>query len=323
MMMRAAMYDRYGPPEVLTLREVSRPEPREDEVRIAIGATTVTAACGMMRRGDSVMARLILGLFRPRRKFRIPGIELCGRVDAVGRRVTRFKAGDRVFGFTGFTPGACAEFLCLSEDASLALAPDSLSDDEAASLVDGPTTALYFLQGHVRAGTRLAIVGAAGSIGSAAVQVAHHLGAHVTGICSTKNLELVRQLGADDVVDYTREDFTSSNRRYEVVFDTVGKSSFTRSSRCLVDGGRYLTTVGGLGAYLLTLLTRWFARTRFVFGMSVDKRGALVRVTELVRTGALRTIIDRRFPLAEIAEAHRYVEQGHKRGNVVITVATR
>lgn len=269
------------------------------------------------------MARLILGLFRPRRKFRIPGIELCGRVDAVGRRVTRFKAGDRVFGFTGFTPGACAEFLCLSEDASLALAPDSLSDDEAASLVDGPTTALHFLRDHVRAGTRLAIVGAAGGIGSAAVQVAHHLGAHVTGICSTKNLELVRQLGADVVVDYTREDFTSSNRRYEVVFDTVGKSSFTRSSRCLVDGGRYLTTVGGLGAYVLTLLTCWFTRTRFVFGMSVDKHGALERVTELVRMGALRTIIDRRFSLAEIAEAHRYVEQGHKRGNVVITVATR
>lgn len=317
------MYERYGPPEVLTLREVPKPEPRENEVRIAIAATTVTAACGMMRRGDSAMARLVLGLFRPRRKFRVPGIELCGRVDTVGTRVTRFKPGDRVFGFTGFTPGACAEFLCLSEDASLALVPDSLGDDEAASLVDGPTTALYFLQGHVRAGTRIAIVGAAGSIGSAAVQVARHLGAHVTGVCSTKNLELVRQLGADDVIDYTREDFTSSGQRYDVVFDTVGKSSFTRASRCLVDGGRYLATVGGLGAYLLTFLTRWFTRTRFVFGMSVDKREALETVTALVRTGALRTVIDRRFPLSALAEAHRYVEQGHKRGNVVITVATR
>lgn len=269
------------------------------------------------------MARLVLGLFRPRRKFRVPGIELCGRVDAVGSRVTRFKPGDRVFGFTGFTPGACAEFLCLGEGASLALVPDSLSDDEAATLVDGPTTALYFLQNHVRAGTRLAIVGAAGSIGTAAVQVARHLGAHVTGICSTKNLELVRQLGADAVIDYTREDFTRSGQRYDVVFDTVGKSSFTRASRCLVDGGRFLTTVGGLGAYLLTLLTRWLMRTRFVFGMSVDKREALETVTGLVRAGALRTVIDRRFPLSALAEAHRYVEQGHKRGNVVIAVATR
>jgi NADPH2:quinone reductase len=237
--------------------------------------------------------------------------------------VTRFEVGDRVFGFTGFSPGACAEFLCLREDASLALAPVGLTDAEAASLVDGPTTALYFLRDRARVGkgTRVAIVGASGSVGSSAVQVARYLGARVTAVCSGRNEEFVRSLGAHEVVDYTREDFTRTGQRFEVVFDAVGKADHRAASRCLVDGGIFATAVGGLGAYVHDAWTRWFSRTRFVFGMSVEKRAALEEVTSMVRAGALRPLIDRRYTLAEVQLAHSHVESGRKRGNVVIALA--
>lgn len=322
MMMKAAVYARYGPPEVLTLCEVPRPEPRDDEIRIAIRATTATAACGMMRRGDTAMARVVLGLRRPRRRFRILGIELSGTVDRVGRRVTRFRPGDRVFGFTGFAVGAYGEYVCLREDASLASAPDGVTDLEAASLVDGPTTSLYFLRDRARigVGTRIAIVGASGSVGTAAVQLARHFGARVTAVCSGKNADFVRSLGASDVVDYELEDFTVRGNRYDVVFDTVGKCGFGSARRCLEESGSYLTTVGGVGAHLLDTGTRLFSRKRFVFGMSVEKRDALREVAALTGAGVLRPVIDRQYRLAEVAEAHRYVESGRKRGNVVISV---
>jgi NADPH:quinone reductase-like Zn-dependent oxidoreductase len=320
--MMAIVCPRYGAPDVLALREVARPTPRDDEVRIRIGATTVTSACGMMRRGDTVMARVFLGLFRPRRRFRILGIELCGVIESVGKRVTRHRVGDRVFGFAGFRPGACAEYLCLPEDASLAPAPEGLTDVEAVSLVDGPTTALYFLRRTgVTEGTRIAIVGASGSVGSAAVQLARHMGAHVTAVCSGKNAELVRSLGAHEVVDYTRDDYT--NGRYDVVFDAVGKSRYGVARRSLVAGGVYAVTVGNFFVcYGLDLATRWFSRTRFLFGMSVEKKAALREVAQLVCEGALRPVIDRQYPLADVPDAHRYVETGRKRGNVVIAVAT-
>jgi NADPH:quinone reductase-like Zn-dependent oxidoreductase len=323
--MRAAYFDRYGSPDVIAVREVPTPKPGPREVRIAVRATTATAACGMMRRGDTAMARVLLGALRPRRRFRILGIELCGVVDRVGTAVARFKEGDRVFGFAGFRPGAYAEYMCLPEDASVAPAPQHLSDLEAVSLVDGPTTALYFLRDRLRVGpqTRIVVVGASGSIGTAAVQLARHFGAHVTGVCSGANVDLVRSLGAHDVVDYTREDFTLRGRRYDVVFDTVGASSFSAASRCLVDGGAYAPTVGGVGLFALDLLTRGLTRTRLVFGMSIDKRGKLHEVAQLSKGGALRPIIDRCYSLAEIPEAHRYVETRRKRGNVVITLAPR
>lgn len=325
MMMKAAVYARYGPPEVLTLCDVPRPEPRHDEVRVAVRATTATAACAMMRRGDRAMTRIVLGLCRPRRRFRILGVELAGTVDRVGRDVTRFRPGDRVFGFTGFSVGAYGEYVCLREGASIACAPEGVTDLESASLVDGPTTSLYFLRDRARVGggTRIAIVGASGSIGTAAVQLARHFGARVTAVCSGKNAELVRSLGANDVVDYQTEDFTLRGDRYDVVFDTVGKCSFARARHCLEEGGSYLTTVGGLGAYALDGWSRRFSRERFVFGMSIEKREALREVAELTRAGVLRPVIDRQYRLAEVADAHRYVESGRKRGNVVISVAER
>lgn len=319
--MNAVVYERYGPPEVLGLRRVPRPEPKPNEVRIAVGATTATAACGMMRRGDTATARLLLGLRRPRRRFRVLGIEVAGVVDAVGAHVTRFGVGDRVFGFAGFHVGAYAEFVCLPEGASLAPTPAALSDAEAVTLVDGPTTARFFFdRAGVGKGTRIAIVGASGSIGTAAVQLARHVGARVTAVCSGGNAALVRSLGADDVVDYAREDFSDRAGAYDVVFDTVGKSSFRAARRCLVAGGRYACTVGGPSLWILDVVTRLFSK-RLVFGMSIEKRAALAAVADLVVAGALRPVIDRRYALAQAVDAHRYVEAGHKRGNVVLSVA--
>ncbi len=268
------------------------------------------------------MARVLLGLTHPRKRFRILGMEVAGTVEAIGASVTRFRPGDRVFGFTGFGAGGYAQYVCMNETASLAPLPEGLPLEEACTLVDGPTTALYFLRDRARlqAGDRVAIIGASGSIGTAAVQIAKHFGAEVTAICSGKNAELVRSLGAQHVVDYTQHDFAAGNARWDIVFDTVGKSSFRAARRCLAPGGRYLITKGGPLEYLRDLWSRGFGSRKFIFGMSIDKRAALATVSELIALGALRPVIDRRYPLSEIAEAHRYVESGRKRGNVVIAV---
>lgn len=322
MQMRAVVYERYGDPSVLQLRELPVPEPRDQEVRIAVAATTVTAACQMMRRGDTLTARLVLGLLRPRTRFRVLGIEIAGTVERVGRSVTRFRPGERVFGFTGFRAGGSAQFVCLDQNASLAHAPAGLSDEEACSLVDGPTTSLYFLRDRARlcAGERIAIIGASGSIGTAAVQLARHFGAEVTAVCSAQNAELVRSLGAHHVVDYTREDYAAHEARYDVVFDTLGVSSFAHARRCLTRQGRYLITVGSPTLYLRDAWSRLVGGQQLMFGMSVEKKQSLLLVSQLVAQGALRPVVDRRYPLAQLSEAHAYVETRRKRGNVVIEV---
>lgn len=251
--MRAAVYERFAPPEVIRIRRLVRPTPKPDQVLVRVRSTTVTAACTMMRRGDTLMARVVLGPLAPRKRFQIAGIEFAGTIEEVGSDVRRFRPGDRVFGFTGFNVGTYAEYLCISAAASLAKMPDELDFAEAASLVDGPTTALHFLRhlAKVRPGERVLVIGASGSVGGAAVQVAKSLGAHVTGVSSTANLRLVRSLGADSVIDRTREDFTRSPERYDVVFDAVTKSTFAACRRILRPGGRYLPTVARLCDYLL------------------------------------------------------------------------
>jgi len=318
--MRAAVYTRFGAPDVIQVRTVRRPVPKADEIRVRIGAATVTSACCLMRRGDTLMARLVLGLLGPRKRFQIAGIEFAGTVDRVGRSVSEWKPGDRVFGFAGFNVGTYAEFYCLRASASVAPMPSGLDFGEAASLVDGPTTALHFLRtlAQVRAGERVLVIGASGSVGGAAVQVARSLGAHVTGVCSTANVELVRSLGAHEVIDYTKEDFARSGRLYDVIFDAVTKSTFSHARSCLARGGRYLPTVARLGDYVLMGLTRLFGQRRVICGMSVEKRSALAVVTDLLTRGALRPVIDRRYALDGIVEAHRYVDTGRKRGNVVL-----
>jgi NADPH2:quinone reductase len=318
--MRAAVYTRFGPPEVIEVQTLARPVPKANEIRVRIGATTVTAACGLMRRGDTLMARVVLGLLGPRKRFQVAGIEFAGTVEQVGRSVVDWRPGDRVFGFAGFNVGTYAEYYCLRASASLAPMPQGVDFGEAASLVDGPTTALHFLQrlAKVRPHERVLVVGASGSVGGAAVQIARSLGAIVTGVCSAANVDLVRSLGAHEVVDYTQEDFTKSGRHYDVIFDAVTKTTFSRCKPCLAPGGRYLPTVARLGDYLLMGLTHYFGQKRVICGMSVEKRAALGVVTDLLERGALRPVIDRRYELDRIAEAHRYVDTGRKRGNVVI-----
>jgi NADPH:quinone reductase-like Zn-dependent oxidoreductase len=319
--MKAAVYDRFGPPEVLELRDLPAPWPGDDEVLVRVRATTVTAAEAAMRRGRPIWGRVVLGFVRPRRRMRILGTELAGVVESVGKNVTWFRVGDEVFGFAGFRIGANAEYMRLGEGASLCTKPINTSFEEAAAAVDGASTALFFLQkARIRPGDQVLIVGASGSIGSYAVQLARHFGAEVTGVCRTRNVEFVKSLGADRVIDYTREDFTQAATQHDIVFDTAGKSSFTACRKALKQGGRYVTTTG-LVNYLLAFCTRWGRGKRVITGMSVDKSEALPFLRSLIEAGQLRIVIDRCYPLEQIVEAHRYVESGRKRGNVAITVA--
>ncbi|MHC4843418.1 MAG: NAD(P)-dependent alcohol dehydrogenase [Planctomycetota bacterium] len=319
--MKAIVYEKYGAPDVLKFREVGKPVPADNEVLIKVYATTATAAEQMMRTGKPYWGRIILGLRKPRKKYRIPGIELAGEIESTGKNVKRFKKGDQVFGFAGFRPGACAEYMCLPEKSSLAIQPTGLSSEESAAIVDGATTSLFFLRdkGNIRSGQNVLIIGASGSIGTSAVQLAKHFEANVTGVCSTANVALVKSLGADKVIDYTKEDFTKSGETWDIIFDTVGKSSFSRCKTSLSKNGSYLPTVGLINNVLM-LWTALKGGKRVKTGMSIEKSEALLFLKELIEAGKIKSVIDRRYPLEQTAEAHRYVEKGHKKGNVVITV---
>jgi NADPH:quinone reductase-like Zn-dependent oxidoreductase len=321
--MKAIVFEKYGPPEVLQRAEVEKPIPKDNEVLIRIHATTVTPADGLMRSGESVIGRIILGLRKPRRKFRILGTEFAGEIESVGKDVRRFRQGDQVYGFRGFGTGAYAEYKCMPEKGSLAIKPANLTYEEATAVVDGASTALFFLRdkGNIQSGQKVLIIGASGCIGSFAVQLARHFGAEVTGVCSTTNVELVKSLGADRVIDYTQEDFTKNDETYDIIFDTAGKSSFSRCKSSLKKNGRYLLTTGNMLAnYILTLWTSMVGSKRFVFGLSIEKSEALIFLKELIEAGKIKPVIDRCYSLEQITEAHRYVETGHKKGNVVITV---
>ncbi|MEV0902152.1 NAD(P)-dependent alcohol dehydrogenase [Actinoplanes sp. NPDC049802] len=320
--MRAVMFERYGPPEVLRQVDLPKPAPGRDQVMVRIFATTVTSAeCGM-RRGEPRWGRVILGPVRPRKGVRVLGLEFAGEVAAVGPRVTRYRAGDRVFGFTGFAVGANAEYKCLAENASMTLMPPGPGFAEAAASVDGFTTAWHFLRrlGKIRAGARVLVIGASGSIGTFAVQLAARAGAVVHGVCGTRNVQLVESLGAVRVFDYSVEDFARSGERYDIVFDTVTRSSFQVCRAVLATGGCYLPTTGLINN-VLQARTAITGGPRVRTGMSVHKHEALAELSELLGRGELRVVIDRIHPMAEIVEAHRYVDTGRKTGNVVITVA--
>lgn len=302
--MKAVVYKRYGPPEVLLHTELPKPEPRPGEVLIAVRATTVTAGDCRMRRADPFMVRFFNGLFRPRR-IPVLGFELAGVVEGVGEDVGSFRPGDEVYAFNGFGFGGYAEYRSLPESGPLkkgvvALKPKNLDFGEAAAVPTGGITAVGFLRAvEPLAGRRILIYGASGSVGTYAVQLAKHQGAEVTGVCSTPNLELVRSLGADHVIDYTAEDFTAADVRYDVVFDAVGKLKPSRGKGVLTPNGVFLSAMKN----------------------PASRTGDLELLTELIEAGVVRPVIDRRHPLAEIVEAHRYVDTGRKRGNVVIDIA--
>ncbi len=321
--MKAVIYERYGSPDVLQVTQIAKPEPNENQVLIRVKATTVTAAEGMMRRGDTLAARLILGLRKPAKKYRVLGIELAGVVEKTGEQVTRFKAGDEVFGFTGFTPGAYAEYMCLSENASIVKKPLHLSFEKAVSMVDGASTAFCFLMNKagLKAGRRVLIIGASGSIGTYAVQIAKQFGAHVTGVCSGANAKMVTSLGADKVIDYTKENYETLEQSYDVIFDTIGKGSFFKCKKILNAHGKYLVTTGNFfKLYFLTLWTNYFSRKKFIYTMSVEKSALLEKIKELAEQHQLQPVIDRQYPIDEIVQAHEYMETGRKKGNVVIRV---
>jgi NADPH:quinone reductase-like Zn-dependent oxidoreductase len=317
--MRAVVHDRYGPPDVLRIEEVDRPVPKEDEVLVRIHATTVTRTdCGW-RGADPFFSRVFTGLRRPKR--RILGMELAGKVEAVGASVTEFEVGDDVFGVKG--NGAHAEFVCIRESAALAHKPAGMTFEEAAAVSDGASIALACLRKTgLRKGQSILVYGASGSIGTAAVQLAKHFEADVTAVCNTKSVELVRSLGADEVVDYTQEDFTKNGRTYDVIFDAVGKHSFRRSRRSLKPGGTYAETDLGFLWHVpfLALATRWIGDKRVTLPLPQYTRQDVLFVKELIEAGKYRAVIDRCYPLEDVVEATTYVETGQKTGNVVLTV---
>jgi NADPH:quinone reductase-like Zn-dependent oxidoreductase len=318
--MRAVVFDRYGPPDVQRLENVERPVPREDEVLVKIHATTVTRTdCGV-RAGKPFLIRVFFGLRRP--KQRILGTELAGEVEAVGAAVREFAVGDHVFGSTsGFRSGAHAEFICIPESGPLAHKPAAMTFEEAAAVSDGAVLALMCLEAaRVGKGQRVVVFGASGSIGTAAVQLAKYFDADVTAVCNTKNLELVKSLGADRVIDYTQEDFTTNGQTYDVIFDAVGKHSFSRCRGSLNRGGIYVAT-DGFRNFILALWTSRIGdkKTLFPIPPHYTKKNVLF-LKGLIDAGRYRAVIDRSYPLEDVVEATRYVETEQKTGNVVLTV---
>ena len=323
--MRAVVHDRYGSPDVLRLEDVERPVPRDDEVQIRIHTTTVNRTdCGF-RSGQPVIVRAFSGLRRP--KFRILGNELAGVVERVGPAVTKFAVGDRVFGVNQDTFGAHAQYACMRQDAPLATMPDGMMFDEGAAMCDGFILATTCLRGaDLQRGQRVLVYGATGSIGTAGVQLAREIGAHVTAVADSANLDLVRSLGADEVIDRFSEDFTRNGQTYDVVFDAVGKSSFSHCRRSITPRGRYITTDLGRMWHvpplvLLTALTSRFRGKRVQLPIPSYRQREVLLLKEMYEAGTYQAVIDRRYPIEDVVEATKYVETEQKVGSVVLTVA--
>jgi NADPH:quinone reductase-like Zn-dependent oxidoreductase len=322
--MKAIITTRYGSPDVLRLQEVAKPTPKDNEVLIKIHVAVVGPSDCAFRRGEPFIIKLMYGLRKP--QFPIGGVEFAGEIEAVGKAVRLFKVGDQVFGMSPDSFGAHAEYLCLPEDKPMIVKAANVSYEEMVAICDGATTALTFLRdkAKLQRGQKILINGASGAVGAYGVQIAKFYGAEVTGVCSTANIELVKSLGADRVIDYTQEDFTRSGQPYDVIFDAVGKRSFSECQAALTPNGIYLTTVPTLGIMLHMLRTSLLGgkKARFAAAGLEQTPDHLRSLRELVEAGTLRAVIDRRYPLEQVAEAHRYVDTGRKKGNVIITIAT-
>jgi NADPH:quinone reductase-like Zn-dependent oxidoreductase len=322
--MKAVVYTEYGPPEVLRLAEVEKPVPEKNEVLIRVHASAASTGDANVRGftfvppGFGPLPRLMFGLTAPRKP--ILGMTFAGEIEAVGVNVTRFQVGDQVFGLSSINMGAYAEYLCVAEDGFLTTLPAGLSYEEAAAIPFGAHTALYFLKGRVQNGQKVLVIGASGSIGSYAVQLAKYYGAEVTGVCSTSNLEMVQELGADKVIDYTKEEFSQNGERYDIIFDTPGKTSFAGVKDSLKENGLYLAAAGGVREFVQMAWTALSGDKKVIAGQASEHQEDMVFLKELIETGKIKPVVGRTYPNEQIVDAHRYLDTGHKRGNVVITI---
>ncbi len=321
--MKAIVYERYGTPDVLKMKDVEKPIPNDNEVLIRIYATSVTLYDCWVRSctappGFGFLSRISSGIRKPKQP--ILGTELAGEIEDVGKKVTLFKRGDQIFGYTA-SLGAHAEYICLAEDGALALKPINMTYEEAAAVPQGALTALYFLRkANIKNGQNVLIFGASGGVGTFAVQLAKYYGAEVTGVASTQKLEMVKSLGADKVIDYKKEDFTKKGGTYDIIFDTVGKSPFSGSKRSLKKEGLYVFATFGLLKLFRMLWLNIASKKKALIGLVEEKRENLIFLKELIESGNLTSVIDKIYPLELIAEAHRYVETGQKKGQVIINI---
>lgn len=322
--MKAVVYEKYGSPDVLELREVAKPTPKDNEVIIKVYATTVAAGDCRARsfsvpRSVWLPARIALGIRKPRKA--ILGLELAGEIESIGKDVKLFNKGDQVFAATLINFGAYAEYKCLPEDAAMSIKPSNSTYEEAAALPIGARTALHYLRkANIRPGQKVLVYGASGSVGTYAIQLAKVFGAEVTGVCSTANVELVKSLGADQVIDYTKEDFSNQREMYDVIFVAVDKSSFSACMRALKKRGIYLNITAPLPSIRMVWTKMISSKKLFLGENAPEKAEDLIFIKELVEAREIKVVIDRCYPLEQMVEAHRYVDRGHKRGNVIITV---
>ena len=318
--MKAAVYTQYGLPEVLHVKMVEKPVPKKNEVLISIKATAVNSGDIRLRKADPFAVRFIFGLVKP--KINILGTVFSGEVEAVGEDVKHFKVGDSVFGHTDMNFGAYAEYLCVPDHASIALKPANISHTEAAAIPFGGVTALHFIKkAMIKTGQKVIVIGASGAVGSAAVQLAKSFGADVTGVCSTANIDLVKAIGADKVIDYTKEDFNKNGEMYDVIFDTVKAISVSRSIKSLNKNGIMILSAAGMSEMIQGLWITKTSNKKVMTGVISHKAADIIFLKELIEADKFKPVIDRTYPLEQIAKAHAYVEKGHKKGNVAIIIS--
>jgi 2-desacetyl-2-hydroxyethyl bacteriochlorophyllide A dehydrogenase len=317
--MKAAVYKQYGQPEVLQVKEVEKPIPKNNEILLRVKATAVNSGDVRLRKADPFAVRFIFGLIKP--KINILGSVFSGEVESVGKDVKNFKVGDFVFGHTDMSFGAYAEYKCVPEYESLALKPANITHSEAAAIPFGGVTALHFIKkANIKPGQKVLIVGASGAVGSAAVQLAKSFGANVTGVCSTANIALVKSIGADKVIDYTQEDFTKNGETYDVIFDTVKTIPVFRSLKSLNKNGIMILSAAGMQEMLQGLWISMTSNKKTLTGVISHKAADIIFLKALIEAGKFKPVIDRTYPLEQIAEAHAYVEKGHKKGNIIINI---
>ncbi len=322
--MKVVIYEKFGNPDVLEIREIDNPVPNENEVLIKVYASTVTAVDSIFRIGKQFFARMAAGITKPKNK--ILGTEFSGEIIDIGSNVKNFKIGDKVFGPSGPNFGTYSEFICLPEDSPIEIIPSEISVDEAAAIPSGALTALPFLRdtGKIKPGNKILIIGASGSVGTYAVQMAKYFGAEVTGVCSTSNVELVKSLGADKVIDYKKEDYSKSKETYDVIFDTVGKGSYAECKHLLKPNGIFMTTfISATILYQMLISTRLSSKKAIISftGMrsDADKSKDLKLIKKLIEEKKLKAVIDKKYSVEQIQEAHAHVDSGHKKGNVLVT----